>query len=895
MTDSDNKIMRFWNKIRSLHGRGKELGRLKRLAVLVATLLFGTILYAGVAEFQMLRDSVKVNDEWVKYARHSIAIDSRLTRLKSEFGYGGFIHNFKNYILRQDPELTIQAERKFAAMKTSIEDLRRHFENIRQYEDFHRFSSDAVTRIIIALDTLEAGIDDYWRKLKLARKLAADGANAEEIDAQVIIDDQPTLAALQSIDFEVATTQNVELGHVNKGLEQTLKSVSRGSFILPLLFVTGFFTVWLLWNMVNQIAGRREAEAALVEREAFFRLLATVAPVGIFHTDRDGRCVYINERWKSLTGLSTEKALNEGWADALHPEDREKVLNFWMECVRERTPYRQEFRLLHQDDRTIWVLAQALPEIDDTGRVHGFIGTVTDITELREAEADLGRSEERFAKAFRASPGLFAISRLSDGVHYDVNDVWLETLGYDRADVIGKSATEIGIWGNPSDREKLLDILKRDGRAHNFDGHLRRKDGRIIDVLIACEIVEMEGEERLLIVAHDVTEVHRLKGQLQNTQKMEAARGLTSGIAHQFNNLFMGVSGSLELLSENQSLDDNQQKMIDLSLMEIQRGKKLTTQLLAYTSQQPLAPRRINLRDTIREQIFLFDVFLGETLEFKSKINKDLWDVEVDPGEMDTALFNIFSNARDAMPSGGKVTLEATNITLDKATAGQKSLKAGDYITLNIRDEGPGMSPEVISRAFDPFFTTKDVGQGTGLGLSMVSGFATQSGGGAEIESTLGEGSVVRIYLPRAAGAAEGTKKTARKAGKTARGSETVLVVEDDATVRLIAVSMLENLGYKVIEASNGETALAELENNDNGIDLLFSDIVMPGGISGIELAGKVRSTHPTLAILLTTGYSPEEVNPVAKTGKNWPLIPKPYSKDILAREIRTVLKSANA
>jgi len=205
------------------------------------------------------------------------------------------------------------------------------------------------------------------------------------------------------------------------------------------------------------------------------------------------------------------------------------------------------------------------------------------------------------------------------------------------------------------------------------------------------------------------------------------------------------------------------------------------------------------------------------------------------------------------------------------------------------------MSPEVISRAFDPFFTTKDVGQGTGLGLSMVSGFATQSGGGAEIESTLGEGSVVRIYLPRAAGAAEGTKKTARKAGKTARGSETVLVVEDDATVRLIAVSMLENLGYKVIEASNGETALAELENNDNGIDLLFSDIVMPGGISGIELAGKVRSTHPTLAILLTTGYSPEEVNPVAKTGKNWPLIPKPYSKDILAREIRTVLKSANA
>jgi len=752
-----------------------------------------------------------------------------------------------------------------------------------------------VTRIIIALDTLEAGIDDYWRKLEVARKLAADGANAEEIDAQVIIDDQSTLAALQSIDFEVATTQNVELGHINKGLERTLKSVSRGSFILPLLFVTGFITIWLLWNTVGQIAGRREAEAALVEREAFFRLLATVAPVGIFHTDRDGHCVYVNERWKSLTGLSTEQALNEGWAEALHPDDREKVFNFWMECVRGKKPYRQEVRLLHQDGRTIWVLAQALPEIDGQGNILGYVGTITDITELREAEADLGRSEERFTKAFHASPGLFAISRLEDGIQYDVNDVWLATLGYERHEVIGKSVAEIGIWVDPTSRAKMVEILKRDGRVRNFDGQLKHKDGRVIDVLIACEVVEMEGEQRILFVAHDVTEIQRLKGQLQNAQKMEAARGLTSGIAHQFNNLFMGVSGSLELLSENQSLDDNQQKMIDLSLMEIQRGKKLTTQLLAYTSQQPLLPRRINLRDTIKEQIYLFDVFLGETLKFKSKINKDLWDVEVDPSEMDTALFNVFSNARDAMPTGGKVTLEATNISLDKAAAAQKSLKPGDYVTISIRDEGAGMSPDVISRAFDPFFTTKDVGQGTGLGLSMVSGFATQSGGGAEIESTSGEGSVVRIYLPRAAGAAEGTKKTARKAEKTARGSETILVVEDDATVRLIAVSMLENLGYKVIEAPDGETALAELENNSDGIDLLFSDIVMPGGISGIELASRVRSSHPDFAILLTTGYSPEEVNPVAKTGETWPLISKPYSKDILAQEIRTVLKNANA
>ncbi|MBT5752291.1 MAG: PAS domain S-box protein [Rhodospirillaceae bacterium] len=778
MIGSDNKTMKFWDKIQAFHRRGKGLGRLKRLAALVAALLFGTIIYAGVTEFQVIRDSIKVNDEWVGYARHSIAIDSRLTRLKSEFGYGGFIHNFKNYILRQDPELTIQAERKFATVKESIKDLRRHFESIYRNGDFHRFSPDAVTRIIIALDTLEAGIDEYWRKLELAQKLVAGGDNAEEIDAQIIIDDQPTLAALQSIDFEVATTQNVELSHINRGLERILKSVSRGSFILPLLFLTGFITIWLLWNMVNQIVSRREAEAALVEREAFFRLLATVAPVGIFHTDREGACVYINERWKSLTGLSQKQALSDGWADALYPDDRNWVYAKWKKTVGEGSPFRQEFRFLHQDGRTLWVLVQALPETDREGRVRGYIGTITDITELRETEADLQRSEELFAKVFHGSPGLFAITRMKDGLHYDVNDVWLATLGYKKEDVIGKTSQEIDVWVDRADRKRLVGILEKDGRARNFESRLKTKNGQVIDVLIDCEKVEIDGEERNLIVAHDVTEIQRLKGQLQNAQKMEAARGLTSGIAHQFNNLFMGVSGSLELLSENQSLDDNQQKMIDLSLMEIQRGKKLTTQLLAYTSQQPLTPRRINLRDTIREQIYLFDVFLGETLEFKSKINKDLWDVEVDPGEMDTALFNIFSNARDSMPTGGKVILEATNVSLDKAEAGQKSLKAGDYITLSIRDEGVGMSPEVISRAFDPFFTTKDVGQGAGLGLSMVSGFATQSRGGAEIESTSGEGSVVRIYLPRAAGAAEEKKKTARKAGKTARGSETVLVVE---------------------------------------------------------------------------------------------------------------------
>ncbi len=895
MTGRDSRIKQFWNKIQAFHRRGKGLGRLKRLALLVATLLFGTILYAGITEFHVMRDSVRVNDEWVGYARHSIAIDSRLNRLKSEFGYGGFIHNFKNYILRQDPQLTYQAGQKFAAVKMLTGDLLRHFKSIRRHGDFHRFSDDAAVRIITALDVLEAGVDDYWGKLELAQKLSAEGANAEEIDARVKVDDEPMVAALQSIDFEVAATQNVELGHINKGLERILKAVTRGSFLLPLLFVTGFITVWLLWNTVSQVASRQEVEEALVEREAFFRLLATVAPVGIFHTDREGRCVYINERWKSLTGLSAETALADGWTKALHPDDREDVVNTWMSAVSDRKPYRQEFRFLHQDGHTLWVLSQALPEIDGVGNLRGYVGTVTDISELREAEAGLQLSNERFAKAFRASPGLFAISRLEDGIQYDVNDVWLDTLGYERQEVIGKSVAEIGIWVDPSGRAKMVDILKKHGHVRNYEARLKRKDGRAIDVLIACEVVEIEGEKRILFVAHDVSEVQRLKGQLQNAQKMEAARGLTSGIAHQFNNLFMGVSGSLELLSEIPSLNDNQQKMIDLSLMEIQRGKKLTTQLLAYTSQQPLLPRRINLRDTIREQVFLFEVFLGETLEFKSKINKELWEVEVDPGEMDNALFNIFANARDAMPGGGKVTLEATNVSLDKAEASQKSLKSGDYVTISVRDEGAGMSAEVMSRAFDPFFTTKDVGQGTGLGLSMVSGFATQSGGGAEIESTQGVGSVVRIYLPRAAGAAEEKKKTIKKPGKVAKGSETVLVVEDDSTVRLIAVSMLEKLGYKVLEAADGETALSKLESNSKDIDLLFSDIVMPGGISGIELAARVHSSHPDLAILLTTGYSPEEVNPPAKTGESWPLIPKPYTKDVLAREIRTALKLVNA
>ncbi|MBT6984984.1 MAG: response regulator, partial [Rhodospirillaceae bacterium] len=355
--------------------------------------------------------------------------------------------------------------------------------------------------------------------------------------------------------------------------------------------------------------------------------------------------------------------------------------------------------------------------------------------------------------------------------------------------------------------------------------------------------------------------------------------------------LLQVVAGNIALLEENVPSDLVTGRSFDAINRNVTRGADLTSRLLSFSRQQPLAPKALVIDKILAEMQELLRQTLGETIEVKIGSVKGIWIAEADPGQLESALLNLALNARDAMPGGGIITLSADNIQLDERMAATHEEEAsGDYVMLSLADNGSGMSEDDISHAFEPFFTTKDVGKGTGLGLSMVYGFAQQSGGFVEIESELGSGTTMRLYLPRLVGTKEdeaATQGALLEAAATADG--TILLVEDDADVRESLAAQLTSLGYRVIEAEDGTAALAALSDAPN-IDLLFTDVVMPGGLSGVELARRTLALRPELKILYSTGYSEEFIVEAGDMPDSAIVLRKPYDKSKLAATIAQTL-----
>ncbi len=397
------------------------------------------------------------------------------------------------------------------------------------------------------------------------------------------------------------------------------------------------------------------------------------------------------------------------------------------------------------------------------------------------------------------------------------------------------------------------------------------------------EIVSFVG------VARDITERKIAEQQLLRAQKMEAIGQLTGGIAHDFNNLLTVILGNLELLEEAIPRDGGLNEWLSLAMRAAGRSADLTRRLLAFSRQQVLEPANVDLNATVKGLAGMVARTLGEPIEVRTALAQDLWLTRIDPAQIESALLNLCVNARDAMPSGGRLTIETANVTLDAHYA-QRYPEAtpGDYAFLAVSDTGTGMPPEVVERVFEPFFTTKEEGKGTGLGLSMVYGFVKQSGGHINIYSEPGLGTSVKLHFPRLQG--DAASGQAAKAVATApRGTETILVVEDERDVRETAVMMLESLGYKVLVAENGPAAMKVLEG-PAAVDLLFTDMVMPGGMTGLELAAKVRSLRPTLKVLYTSGYAESAARDNEQAVRDAEWVAKPYVRQRLAERVRKVL-----
>ena len=480
----------------------------------------------------------------------------------------------------------------------------------------------------------------------------------------------------------------------------------------------------------------------------------------------------------------------------------------------------------------------------------------------------------------------------------EVNPATLQLYGMTREEVIGRTTEEVlGPETAAEINRHLAAALRNDG-PYRYE---RAQDGKIVEAVATAVPSRDRKARRIVVSARDVSERRRLEEQLRQSQKMEALGQLTGGVAHDFNNMLTLMLGGLDTIDRQiihlpgSPAKTRIEKAKDLALQGVQRARALTGRLLAFSRRQALAPQAVDANALVGGISDLLQRTLGEPIAMKTILADGLWNAYVDANQLESALLNLALNARDAMPRGGRLIIETANrrVGPTDAVSFAERVEPGEYVTIAVMDTGVGMDAQTLARAFDPFFTTKDVGKGTGLGLSQVYGFCRQSGGHVQIESEPGRGTTVRMLLPRQADPSLGLVERTRAEFDRAGGRESILLVEDDDGVRAYALEALRDLGYRVAEASSGRAALTVLDSAPN-LDLLLTDVVMPGDYNGRELADEALRRRPGLRVLYMTGYSRDAIMRHGRLDPGIHLLGKPFSMEELAAKVRSRLDAAN-
>ena len=514
-----------------------------------------------------------------------------------------------------------------------------------------------------------------------------------------------------------------------------------------------------------------------------------------------------------------------------------------------------------------------------------------DVTEQKQALQAVADREARLSAILDAAPE--AILTIDErGIIGTFSPGAEDILGFSADEVIGRNVNILMPEPDRSHHDGYLEnyiktgVKKIIGTGREMDaGH---KDGRRIPIRLTVSELELDGARHFLGILHDLTLDKKRQAELQRAQKMEAVGQLTGGLAHDFNNLLTVVIGNLELL-EMRTDDPKLHELLHEALEASNLGAALTSQLLSFSKSQALAPEHVALNDLVNTMLPLLERTLHENISIETMLADKLDTTLADPGQIESAILNLAINARDAMPDGGTLTIETRNVTLDADyAAAQVDVVPGNYVCLSVTDTGIGMTPETQSQAYEPFFTTKGPGAGSGLGLSMVYGFAKQSGGHVAIYSEIGQGTTVNLFLPTVVATAPPSKDVLTT-DVLAAGGETVLVVEDDPKVLRLTVTRLEALGYQVIAAMNGPKAMDILKRRED-IDLVLSDVVMPGGMTGFDVADQALALRPGLKILLATGYAKGVDTNEAAVNAEHKIMRKPYGMKELARTLREML-----
>ena len=667
----------------------------------------------------------------------------------------------------------------------------------------------------------------------------------------------------------------------------------------------------------------QRVDEALRESEARFRNMADHAPVMMWVTDPSGACLYLNRAWYAFTGQTEAQSAGFGWLDAVHPDDRIWSGQAFLDANSNAESFRLDYRLRRADGAYRWSIDAAAPRFGAGGEFLGYVGSVIDIDERREAEDRLALSEEKLRLALEvaeigqwdvetATGTMFWQPRVKAmfGISSDV-DVTLQDF-YDNVHPEDREKTRAAYEAaSDPDRRPLYEVEYRTiGKEDNvlrwvaakgrgiFDG-----DGRCVRVIgTAIDVTARKADELRLRelnetlearVAERTAELEAAHEALRQSQKMEAVGQLTGGLAHDFNNLLAGIQGSLELMDKR--LAQGRTSDVELYLRAAQesarRAAALTQRLLAFSRRQTLAPKVTNVGALVVGMKDLIERTVGPAIAVESVPGADLWPVLVDANQLENALLNLAINARDAMPDGGRLTIETANHWLDDRTARAQDVEPGPYVSLCVSDTGTGMSPDVVARAFDPFFTTKPLGVGTGLGLSMIYGFVRQSGGQAHISSTEGEGTTLCLHLPRHMGEVDEAEDTAGAGPALAPADteKTVLVVDDEAVVRMLMVDVLEEMGLEVLEAGNGASALKILQS-DASVDILITDVGLPGGLNGRQVADAARALRPDLRVIFVTGYAENAVLNHGHLEQGMQVVTKPFAVEDLTRRVQMIL-----
>ncbi len=652
-----------------------------------------------------------------------------------------------------------------------------------------------------------------------------------------------------------------------------------------------------VWSF-RDVTEHKRAEEALRESEKRYRTLAEAAPDMIFIVDGDGGVNYVNSFAAKQFRNSPEAIIGKHTKDLFPSDISDRQRQNLQKVFETGKPVYAENKTTLLD-RDVWLSTWLAPLFNEAGDVYSVLGISRDITERKQAEEALIKSQKKYIDLYEnANDMIFTLDLL--GNFTSINRAAYASFGYRLEELLGKSLHDVVA---PESFKYAMAILQRavaeksdlmEIQPWEFEGF--KKDGTKVLLEVRARLILEDGNiTGIQAIARDITERKQaeeekafLQEQLRQSQKMEAIGRLAGGIAHDFNNLLTIIKGystlSMLELKEGDPLKGNIQEIQKAT----DRAANLTRQLLAFSRRQAMEMKVLDLNAILRDMDKMLRRVIGEDIALVTHFAEDLGRTKTDPGQMEQVIMNLVVNARDAMPDGGKLTIETANVELDEIyVRAHIAVKPGRYLVLSVSDTGVGMTREVQERLFEPFFTTKETGKGTGLGLSTVYGIVKQSGGNIWVYSEPGRGTTLKIYLPRVDESIEVFKEKSIEA-LPGRG-ETILVVEDEEEVRKLAARILQIHGYKVLEAPQGGDALLICERHKNPIHLMLTDVVMPG-MSGHQLAKRLKSLQPEMKVLYMSGYTDNAIVQHGVLGEGVNYIQKPFTLDALARKVREVL-----